>query len=177
MSNLWRSCEAIAAIAGCGARRLARRALSSLSAGHIGSPDALTHSNFTGSAPDAHKPAAEDATMAMMNGSREGPAQDLRRADGTAIRVLVVDDEPTLTELLSMALRYEGWQVRTAGAGAARPATPRSPSTCRTTHDLTTAVGTALADGPPHRSQRAGLLHSALTLGVWQRSALAGRGR
>src|SRR5262250_3652259 len=56
--------------------------------------------------------------MATMNGSRDGPAQDLRRADGTAIRVLVVDDEPTLTELLSMALRYEGWQVHTAGAGA-----------------------------------------------------------
>jgi len=28
-----------------------------------------------------------------------------------------VDDEPTLTELLSMALRYEGWQVRTAPDG------------------------------------------------------------
>jgi len=56
--------------------------------------------------------------MATMNGSRDGPAQDLRRADGTAIRVLVVDDEPTLTELLSMALRYEGWRVHTAGAGA-----------------------------------------------------------
>jgi len=41
----------------------------------------------------------------------------LRKADGTAIRVLVVDDEPTLTDLLSMALRYEGWEVRTAGEG------------------------------------------------------------
>jgi len=41
----------------------------------------------------------------------------LRRADGTAVRVLVVDDETTLTELLSMALRYEGWEVRTAADG------------------------------------------------------------
>jgi two-component system OmpR family response regulator len=41
----------------------------------------------------------------------------LRRADGNPLRVLVVDDEPALTELLSMALRYEGWEVRTAGDG------------------------------------------------------------
>jgi two-component system OmpR family response regulator len=31
--------------------------------------------------------------------------------------VLVVDDEPMLTDLLAMALRYEGWDVRTAGEG------------------------------------------------------------
>lgn len=41
----------------------------------------------------------------------------LTRPDGTPIRVLTVDDEPSLTELLSMALRYEGWQVSTAGSG------------------------------------------------------------
>jgi two-component system, OmpR family, response regulator len=56
--------------------------------------------------------------MTTMNGSRGAPASEIRRADGSPIRVLVVDDEPTLTELLSMALRYEGWEVRTAGAGA-----------------------------------------------------------
>jgi two-component system OmpR family response regulator len=43
----------------------------------------------------------------------------LRRADGSAIRVVVVDDESTLSDLLSMALRYEGWDVRTAGEGRA----------------------------------------------------------
>ncbi len=42
---------------------------------------------------------------------------DLRRADGQPVRVLVVDDEATLTELLSMALRYEGWTVQSAGDG------------------------------------------------------------
>jgi two-component system OmpR family response regulator len=42
---------------------------------------------------------------------------ELRRLDGTPVRVLVVDDEPTLTELLSMALRYEGWEVRAVGDG------------------------------------------------------------
>jgi two-component system OmpR family response regulator len=31
--------------------------------------------------------------------------------------VLVVDDERLLTDLLSMALRYEGWEVKTAGDG------------------------------------------------------------
>jgi two-component system OmpR family response regulator len=41
----------------------------------------------------------------------------LKHADGSPIRVLVVDDEPTLTDLLQMALRYEGWEVRTASDG------------------------------------------------------------
>ncbi len=43
----------------------------------------------------------------------------LTRPDGTAIRVLTVDDETSLTELLSMALRYEGWEVSTASSGLA----------------------------------------------------------
>jgi two-component system OmpR family response regulator len=46
-------------------------------------------------------------------------APELRRADGGPIRVLVVDDEATLADLLSMALRYEGWEVHTAAEGAA----------------------------------------------------------
>ena len=41
----------------------------------------------------------------------------LTRPDGSPVRVLVVDDEANLTELLSMALRYEGWEVRAAGTG------------------------------------------------------------
>ena len=45
--------------------------------------------------------------------------QKLERPDGTPPRVLVVDDEHNLTELLSMALRYEGWEVRAAGSGMA----------------------------------------------------------
>ncbi|WP_069171533.1 response regulator transcription factor [Streptomyces griseus] len=49
---------------------------------------------------------------------------ELLRPDRDPVRVLVVDDEPPLAELLSMALRYEGWQVRSAvdGAGAVRTA-------------------------------------------------------
>ena len=47
------------------------------------------------------------------------PAQPtpLTRPDGTALRVLTVDDEPSLTELLAMAMRYEGWEVTTAATG------------------------------------------------------------
>ena len=41
-------------------------------------------------------------------------------------RILVVDDEDALTDLLSMALRYEGWQTRAEGDGA---------SALRTAHD------------------------------------------
>lgn len=40
------------------------------------------------------------------------------RPGGGPVRVLVVDDEAPLAELLSMALRYEGWEVRSAGDGA-----------------------------------------------------------
>ena len=42
----------------------------------------------------------------------------LQHADGTPVRVLVVDDEPSLAELLASVLRYEGWTVQTAGNGA-----------------------------------------------------------
>ncbi|PRC62037.1 DNA-binding response regulator, partial [Mycobacterium sp. ITM-2017-0098] len=42
----------------------------------------------------------------------------MRRADGSPIHVLVVDDEAVLAELVSMALRYEGWEISTAGDGA-----------------------------------------------------------
>jgi two-component system, OmpR family, response regulator len=45
--------------------------------------------------------------------------QALTRPDGSAIRILTVDDETSLTELLSMALRYEGWEVTTAASGLA----------------------------------------------------------
>ena len=53
------------------------------------------------------------------------PRTELRRADGGAVRVLVVDDEATLSELLGMALRYEGWDVRTAADGATAARTAR----------------------------------------------------
>ncbi len=41
----------------------------------------------------------------------------LTRPDGSPIRALVVDDEETLGDLVQMALRYEGWDVRTALGG------------------------------------------------------------
>jgi two-component system OmpR family response regulator len=49
---------------------------------------------------------------------------ELRRPDGEPVRILVVDDETALTDLLSMALRYEGCEVRAAatGRGAVRAA-------------------------------------------------------
>ncbi len=43
---------------------------------------------------------------------------ELLRADGSPIHVLVVDDEPNIAELLSMALRYEGWQTSVAHTGS-----------------------------------------------------------
>ena len=55
--------------------------------------------------------------MPMSTRVNDNHAPKLHKADGSAIRVLVVDDEPGLTDLLSMALRYEGWEVRAAGDG------------------------------------------------------------
>ena len=52
-------------------------------------------------------------------------SQQLRRADGSPLRVLVVDDEAPLAELLSMALRLEGWEVRAAGDGSSAVRTAR----------------------------------------------------
>jgi two-component system OmpR family response regulator len=48
------------------------------------------------------------------------------RADGNPINVLVVDDEPVLAEMVSMALRYEGWNVSTAGDGSSAIASARA---------------------------------------------------
>lgn len=66
--------------------------------------------------PRRHRPLAP--------GSR-AEGRGVRRADGGAIRVLVVDDEPTLAEVLASVLRYEGWEVRTAGDGSTAVRTAR----------------------------------------------------
>ncbi len=62
-----------------------------------------------------------------MNASRPAPPGPpaLTRPDGSPVRVLVVDDDPDLAEVLSGALRYQGWQVRTAGDGASALAAAR----------------------------------------------------
>src|SRR2546430_11096677 len=61
-------------------------------------------------------------------GAAQSPAArnaDVQRPDGTPVRVLVVDDEPSLAELLASVLRYEGWNVLTAGSGAEAVRTAR----------------------------------------------------
>jgi two-component system, OmpR family, response regulator len=50
----------------------------------------------------------------------------MRRADGNPINVLVVDDEAVLAEMVSMALRYEGWNIATAGDGESALESARS---------------------------------------------------
>lgn len=63
-------------------------------------------------------------TEAMSSPSIEWAA--LRRADAGAVRVLVVDDEAMLVEMLSMAFRYEGWDITTALDGATAVAAGRA---------------------------------------------------
>ncbi|ASN50990.1 response regulator transcription factor [Sinomonas sp. R1AF57] len=49
----------------------------------------------------------------------------LTHPDGTPIRALVVDDEPSLADLMSMGLRMAGWSVQIAGDGPAAVAAAR----------------------------------------------------
>jgi len=43
-----------------------------------------------------------------------GKLPRMYRADGSPIRALLVDDEPALTNLIRMALQYEGWEIDVA---------------------------------------------------------------
>jgi len=47
----------------------------------------------------------------------QGRVEAIAKSDGAPVRIMVVDDETSLTDLLRMALRYEGWEVRTAANG------------------------------------------------------------
>jgi two-component system, OmpR family, response regulator len=51
---------------------------------------------------------------------------ELTRPDGSPLRVLVVDDEVNIAELVSMALRYEGFDVSLAHLGAKAVSAARS---------------------------------------------------
>ena len=46
------------------------------------------------------------------------PAPTLTRPDGSPLRVLVVDDEVNIAELISMAVRFEGWEPAIAHTGS-----------------------------------------------------------
>ena len=66
--------------------------------------------------------------MSVMETPQAGAAADGKlsaRPDSTPIRVLVVDDEPSLAELLASVLRYEGWDIRTAADGSSAVRTAR----------------------------------------------------
>src|SRR5690349_23000293 len=60
-----------------------------------------------------------------MAGPVPGRGPEMTRPDGSPLRVLVVDDEPNIAELLRMALRYEGWDVAVALTGSQAVATAR----------------------------------------------------
>ena len=63
--------------------------------------------------------------MSTSHHASSAAAPKLTRVDGSPIRAVVVDDEDSLTDLLSMALRYEGWEVRIASDGSAALSTIR----------------------------------------------------
>jgi two-component system OmpR family response regulator len=63
--------------------------------------------------------------MKVMDSSPQPDTVPGHHPGGSQVRVLVVDDEPSLAELLSSVLRYEGWDVRTAATGASAVRTAR----------------------------------------------------
>jgi two-component system, OmpR family, response regulator len=63
--------------------------------------------------------------LAPISSSPARSQGSLQRADGSAVRVLVVDDEASLAELLASVLRYEGWEIRTAPDGSSAVRTAR----------------------------------------------------
>ncbi|WSW02066.1 response regulator transcription factor [Streptomyces sp. NBC_01006] len=50
----------------------------------------------------------------------------MHRPDGEPVRILVVDDEPDVTDVLAGVMTGEGWQVRTAADGATALAAARA---------------------------------------------------
>ena len=66
-----------------------------------------------------------DTQTAQQGPGRSRREAAIKRPDGSPVRVLVVDDEPSLAELLASVLRYEGWEIRTAGDGATAVRTAR----------------------------------------------------
>lgn len=60
----------------------------------------------------AVRPRAQQPRAAIL-----GKLPPIRREDGSPIRVLLVDDERALTNLVKMALHHEGWTVETAHDG------------------------------------------------------------
>jgi two-component system OmpR family response regulator len=62
--------------------------------------------------------------MAMADTRPSRPST--RNGDAPSARILVVDDEPSITDLLSTALRYMGYEVATARTGSAALDSARS---------------------------------------------------
>jgi len=90
--------------------------MSATPASHAANPAGLA----TATASTASASAATASTASATRPYAARPAAGRRalvRPDGNPIRVLVVDDEEPIADLLAMALRFEGCEVTTAGRG------------------------------------------------------------
>ena len=90
--------------------------MSATPASHAANPAGLA----TATASTASASAATASTASATRPYAARPAAGRRalvRPDGNPIRVLVVDDEEPIADLLALALRFEGCEVPTAGRG------------------------------------------------------------
>lgn len=75
---------------------------------------------LTGCAQERHSTGnSAGQKLVGMPGTHTSNLPQLSHPDGSPIRALVVDDEPSLSELMSMGLRMSGWSVAIAGDGPA----------------------------------------------------------
>lgn len=74
------------------------------------------HSGHTGSAQEEHRFRPQGGVVTLPSAPADRP--HLTRPDGSPVRVLVVDDEPNLAELLTSALSLEGMDVTAALDGS-----------------------------------------------------------
>ncbi len=75
---------------------------------------------LTGCAQEAHSPSnSAGQKLVGMPPPHTTNLPQLTHPDGSPIRALVVDDEPSLSELMSMGLRMSGWSVAIAADGPA----------------------------------------------------------
>ena len=82
-------------------------------------PERDAHRNLTAT---PSKLSARHEIIDHVDDQRAEPSHQcrpLKHADGSPVRVLVVDDEPNIAELLAMALRLEGWEISIAHSGSA----------------------------------------------------------
>ena len=102
-------------------------------------------------------PPPTPADTQQLTGWRGQSAYD--RHQPMQVRVLVVDDEPNIVDLISMALRFEGFEVTSAATGATRSPRSRPPPAAPRARRHAARHRRLRGRAPPASAQRGGPDH------------------